>query len=319
MLTLVLRSLQISTRLSSHPNSLWNTHGYLPTSTFRKHKQVQEFRDPPADQESVSVRAHGNRPPRSQSSGRNVPRPDGRTDGRRDGPTPAARAPRRASPGLAAGGHRPPRAGPPGAPTSGPARAYVLGGERGDAADEAAQPRGEGRPGGRRPARARRLQEQPGQRRQRLLHDVAHRRRRPRPGRRPASCPARPAARPASVGTSCLFEEEIFIGAPRGQAQCSSRQRPRGGARGRGERRSHRLRARFDSGPGRKGPVSAAAPGSRVWWASPVAARTRPSYTSSSSASLSGSQPRAAEAASRGATAHSLQHAGSMRVPGGAE
>lgn len=141
------------------------------------------IRDLPADQESVSGPLETGLP--VLSPGRKVPRPDGR----RDGPTPAARAPRRTSPGLAADTGLPAR-GLRGAPTSGPARTYVLGGERGDAADEAAQPRGEGRPGGRGPARPRRLQEEPGQRRQRLLHDVAHRRR-----RRPASCPAQPAAR----------------------------------------------------------------------------------------------------------------------------
>lgn len=44
---------------------------------------------------------------------------------------------------------------------------------------------------------------------------------------------ARPltAAGPASVGTSCLFEEEIFIRVPRGQIQCFSRESPLEGAR----------------------------------------------------------------------------------------
>lgn len=48
------------------------------------------------------------------------------------------------------------------------------------------------------------------------------------PGFMPGPCPA---ACPASVGTSCLFEEEIFICIPRGQGQCSSRERPPEGAR----------------------------------------------------------------------------------------
>ena len=73
----------------------------------------------------------------------------------------------------------------------------MLGGERGDAADQAAQPGGEGRLGGRRPANRLVLQEESRQRRQCFLHYVAHRRR-PRSGRRPASCPAPdpPPARP---------------------------------------------------------------------------------------------------------------------------
>lgn len=51
---------------------------------------------------------------------------------------------------------------------------YVLGRERSDAADEAAQPGEEGCSGGRRPSQLV-LQEEPRQRRERPLHHVAHR------------------------------------------------------------------------------------------------------------------------------------------------
>lgn len=109
--------------------------------------------------------------------------------------TPPEGPPRRlaARPGPPSAGASPGRPRPPSA-----AGTYVLGGERGDAADEAAQPRGEGRLGGRRGATRLVLQEEARQRRQRLLHYVAHRRRRPFSGRRPASCPApaQPPARP---------------------------------------------------------------------------------------------------------------------------
>lgn len=161
----------------------------------------------------VRVRANcGNLASQAVSPGRKVTLPDRRKDGLTHTQSPSSP---QGQPHRLAAGPGPLSWGPPWAsPTSRPAGTYVLGRERGDAADEAAQARREGRPGGRGPATPLVLQEESWQRRQRLLHYVAHRRhQRPRFGRRPASRPAAapPPARLPYALPVCLKKKSLFV------------------------------------------------------------------------------------------------------------
>lgn len=96
-----------------------------------------------------------------------------------------------------------------------------------------------------------------------------------------------PAAFPASVGTSCLFENEIFIRVSRGQTQCSLRERPPEGARVR-VRAKPLPKPAVEERKDRTLALSMATPGSRACLSlAEVAALACPSYTCSSNVSLS--------------------------------